>query len=125
MRKDGLKKHQSVVHEGIKPHKCDSCDLRFAGTGEMKRHKSIIHDGKRPYKCDICDCGISTKTKLETHIADLKKYNVDHSDKRPCLNKEGEFYLNYCDRRKYLGGWMFKIGCSVVLLYCFYLLFYI
>nr|KAG5697038.1 hypothetical protein BaRGS_005491 [Batillaria attramentaria] len=46
-------RHHLKVHAGIKPFKCDQCDLAFIRAAELKRHK-LIHTGNKTCKCPDC-----------------------------------------------------------------------
>ena len=52
--------HKASVHEGIKPYKCERCDLCFTEKSKLKRHVDCVHDGNKRFVC--------YKTHQENHI---------------------------------------------------------
>ena len=44
---DLLKVHNTVVHEGIKAHKCSKCDGIFRLRYYLKKHMSDVHEVKK------------------------------------------------------------------------------
>ena len=65
-----LQLHISGTHEGKKRPKkqCKMCDKSFQGIKHLKEHVESVHEGKK-YKCSICDEELTSKTKLDSHIA--------------------------------------------------------
>ena len=49
-----LKKHVSIVHEGLRPYQCDICEKSYAENRDLKNHYKIVHDGTKSYFCDLC-----------------------------------------------------------------------
>ena len=63
-----LKKHKSIVHEGLKIHQCDICSKVFAQSFDLKRHIITVHEGAKNYKCDRCDQKFSQAGNLKQHL---------------------------------------------------------
>ena len=63
-----LKKHKSIVHEGLKIHQCDICSKVFAQSFDLKRHIITVHEGAKNYKCDHCDQKFSQAGNLKQHL---------------------------------------------------------
>ena len=40
-----LKLLVKMVHENIKPHKCDSCEKSYTSKAELNTHIAIVHEG--------------------------------------------------------------------------------
>ena len=63
-----LKKHKSIVHEGLKIHQCHFCSKVFAQSFDMKRHIITVHEGAKNYKCDHCNQRFSQAGNLKQHL---------------------------------------------------------
>ena len=61
-KKDSLKRHIKIVHEGVKNHKCDMCEKSFFTSSFLESHKTNFH---LKNKCDICEKGFSTLRRLK------------------------------------------------------------
>ena len=73
-RKDRLKYHIQIEHEGVKKDiiYCDQCDKQFTSKKHLKVHQQSKHDGIK-YSCDKCP-------KTYTQSYDLKKHiKVNHT----------------------------------------------
>jgi len=62
--------HIRRVHTKEKPFKCDRCNRRFTGTGDLKLHMETIHLGIK-YKCPLCPATLATKKSLRRHTKTL------------------------------------------------------
>ena len=67
MANQNLEKHESSVHKGIMPFKCNICHHRFTDKYMLNQHVSTVHAGNKPYKCDLCSSSFSQKDSLKTH----------------------------------------------------------
>ena len=56
----------SNVHEGIRPHKCVTCDATFRDKRGLKYHIQSFHEGKKPHKCII---QLRAKQTSHSHIS--------------------------------------------------------
>ena len=63
----GLRRHISSVHEGLKPLSCQSCDSTFANKRNLKRHIFAVHEGQKPLKCQSCEYTCAVKYNLDVH----------------------------------------------------------
>ena len=66
-----------VVHEKIRPFKCDICNLSFKLNKYLIKHKREVHDvknsengkiTKRDFICEICKATFTIKPNLKRHI---------------------------------------------------------
>lgn len=55
-------------HNGIKAHKCKSCDKHYTTAKALKVHRDAAHLKLRPHKCNLCFKRFSQKTTLQTHV---------------------------------------------------------
>ena len=46
----------------------------------MNGHIAAVHEGKKPYKCDTCDVKFSSKQGLNRHFAAVHKEKKSHSN---------------------------------------------
>ena len=67
IRKDYLKRHIEVIHNGIKKFKCGKCDKTFSDNYHMKIHIDIVHYGVFNFKCDKCSKQFTRKYYLKKH----------------------------------------------------------
>ena len=66
-RKENLKKHIHIVHEGHKDYKCEFCSDSFTEASSLKRHIQRIHDGL-DFKCEHCGRSFSRADSLRSHV---------------------------------------------------------
>ena len=94
-----LDNHISVVHNKIKPHKCEDCPYRAANERDMARHIKEVHEKVKPYMCNLCPYRAGRKTLLAKHFNKMHnesklptrkvKYNKD-----PNPNSNLGYYRN-------------------------------
>ena len=65
VRKDMLKNHKMVVHQGIK-FPCDKCSYKASHKSHLNRHVQSVHDGVR-YPCDQCEFKATQQVHLREH----------------------------------------------------------
>lgn len=66
-RKTHLKDHVRLVHEGLRPYKCDFCQRSF-GLARTLRIHIMGHTKERPFVCKICEKSFRQKTELNLHM---------------------------------------------------------
>ncbi|XP_028133387.1 zinc finger protein 226-like [Diabrotica virgifera virgifera] len=86
-RISSLRRHDKIVHKGIKPFKCEICNKEFA-TPLRKQEHLRIHTGERPYVCNIC--GFTFK-KYSTYYA----HDIRHKIKRGEIPKSTKIPKKY------------------------------
>merc|ERR1712129_535618 len=64
-RKDSVKNHKLVVHQGIK-FPCNKCSYQASYKSHLTRHIQSVHDGVR-YPCDLCDFKATQQVHLREH----------------------------------------------------------
>lgn len=67
---EDLPSHFVSVHI-IKKYKCDRCGIRYSTKKYLLQHKQVVHDGIKPYKCDFKGCCkvYGAKEQLRQHRA--------------------------------------------------------
>lgn len=63
-----LKAHMQTVHLNQKLHKCNFCNLRFAGWVSKSAHEIKAHTKKYPFVCTICEYKCCSKIRYEDHL---------------------------------------------------------
>ena len=66
-RPNHLKRHVTLVHEGVKDHKCEMCGKAFSMKVNMERHISQVHEGKKDHTCEYCGLAFATKAQVQSH----------------------------------------------------------
>ena len=66
-----------MVHEQLRPFKCDLCGKSFSTKQSLKFHVEAVHDRKRNYACDECSIRFNCKHLLLRHV---KKTHTDVSE---------------------------------------------
>ena len=64
-RSTGLKKHVEAIHEN-KKDTCKFCGNKFRKY-KLKEHISVVHEGIKPHKCKLCQLSFGRKWDLRTH----------------------------------------------------------
>ncbi|MEE6506426.1 hypothetical protein FKM82_007658 [Ascaphus truei] len=72
-----LRNHVNT-HTGVRPHKCNDCDMAFVTCGELLRHRRYKHTFEKPYKCPSCEYACVEGSKLRRHVR-------SHTGERPFL----------------------------------------
>ena len=89
-KSDHLKKHIKLVHEGIKPFKCNMCEYKAGQKGTLKRHTESVHEGIKPFKCSMCEYKAGQKVDLKKHIESvhegIKKFKCTICDYKTANN---------------------------------------
>ena len=67
----GLSFHVSGVHEGHKPHICQTCGKAFPSKGNMKTHIKIAHTKTGSVKCKICGQGSANVFYARKHVREF------------------------------------------------------
>ena len=81
-RKESLKNHINVVHEGGKALvlKCDICGISACSKYKIIDHKLRVHEGIRRFKCAICrDFETFERFKMVLHIKKLHPDKCEES----------------------------------------------
>ena len=87
-----MDRHQRV-HDGLKPHDCPHCELKFAQRCSMKRHVRVVHLGDKQFKCSYCGLSFGTSSGMKSHVVSR------HNDK-----EYARFQCNVCWKRFYSGN---------------------
>ena len=67
-KRDGLRKHIKLQHEGVKsPSTCPICLLTFDSQHKMFKHKTMEHSTDEKYQCGYCGKRCSTTAALRSH----------------------------------------------------------
>merc|ERR1712062_530944 len=75
-----MKEHVKTVHDGIKNHQCEICNMKFVRLSYMKRHHKKVHDGKGQIQ--------SLKHKKQVETAQKESENDKDSKRMKMLEKE-------------------------------------
>ena len=71
------KSHIRRIHDGIRKHKCDSCEKCFAHIGDLNRHKRNTHDGIKDYHCSFCDKSFTRAYFMKKHVTLIHEVKKD------------------------------------------------
>ena len=84
-RKDKLKRHVQIVHEGIKKCTCTLCGEQFFDNDYLMRHIKNIHEKEKDHTCPVCDSRFLMKKELKEHISkmheEMKPYDCQFCHK--------------------------------------------
>ena len=91
LAKRSLTRHIKTVHEGIKPFKCELCNVGYYTNIRLRCHYQRVHKEKKrklktSFKCEYCNTEFSSKTSLITHnkkFHDGKKLHYKPLPKKP------------------------------------------
>jgi KRAB domain-containing zinc finger protein len=79
----GLNKHKRYVHEKEKNFECPHCKRKIARKEDLVNHIKVVHEKLRPFSCDKCEYVCSSKSNL------IKHKHVMHTNliaELPCLD---------------------------------------
>ena len=71
---DGLERHTNVVHKVGVQYPCIVCSKTFSYKTSLERH-SLIHAGIKPHKCNHCEKSFRQKNQLAKHQKSTKNKN--------------------------------------------------
>ena len=60
-----------LVHDKVRPHRCDVCHKTFTLKGTIDRHK-LVHSGVKPHECKLFDSKFAHSTDPTKHIANVR-----------------------------------------------------
>ena len=52
----------------LKEYECGICKMRFAQKKSRDKHISVVHEGIRPFKCDYCDKEFGINSQKKDHM---------------------------------------------------------
>jgi KRAB domain-containing zinc finger protein len=99
--------HHQTRHLGMKPHKCESCDSKFADRRSMRKHFIAKHSGEKPFMCSECGFAASWKSSLDRHRhrdgtwvppEELNMERDENSEKEALVKRESSLKMK--DQRK-------------------------
>lgn len=65
-RVSNFRRHDEVVHQGLRRYICRHCNQAFGKPNTLKNHVRI-HTGQKPYKCVECGKCFRQQVQLTTH----------------------------------------------------------
>ena len=68
-----LSSHVKRVHNKIKNHSCQICEVKFASISELNVHIKRQHERVREFKCNSCEYAAITSCDLKKHIKAIHK----------------------------------------------------
>ena len=71
LRKNLMKSHIAIVHDGMKPYQCTMCNYSAGAEGNLRKHIEEVHEQKKPHECKICHTRFSRKERLKWHIQSI------------------------------------------------------
>ena len=54
---------------------CSKCSMNLSNNANLKRHIQVIHELIKPFKCEYCDFTTAQKCNLKKHSCYIKKEN--------------------------------------------------
>ena len=57
-----------MVHEKLRPFKCESCGKGFAEKSKLKIHVQAVHEKLKLHNCGFCDKCYALKKDLKYHL---------------------------------------------------------
>ncbi|KAH9380593.1 hypothetical protein HPB48_020373 [Haemaphysalis longicornis] len=66
-RMPDLRTHM-VVHAGVKPYSCATCDRQFAHATNLRKHRKRVHKTEYPLPCRHCRSRFATMCTLKRHV---------------------------------------------------------
>ena len=83
-----LQRHVKIVHEGIKDHQCQFCDMKFGASVQLNRHvRNIDGQSQLSHVCAAC-CPILSQTlgMWKCHVFDLVNTISVNNSERNCAH---------------------------------------
>ena len=70
------------THSDAKPFVCDGCEMAFKSKSALKRHKSVVHDGIKPHVCTICSFKAGQSHSLTVHYRGVHGLEKDVKERK-------------------------------------------
>ena len=70
------------THSDAKPFVCDGCEMAFKSKSALKRHKSVVHDGIKPHACTICSFKAGQSHSLTVHYRGVHGLEKDVKERK-------------------------------------------
>lgn len=64
--KDLLRSHWAIHMEST--YTCEDCNERFPAAEALKEHKLLLHEKLKPFRCEICQQSFTMLSTLKTHL---------------------------------------------------------
>ena len=71
-----LRHHVMSIHEGLRPHQCDTCGKAFLKEKSLEEHIKVFHTDQRDYPCNQCEKAFALKSRLRVHLKEVHGGNV-------------------------------------------------
>ena len=66
-----LRKHIKVIHEKVKPYKCEKCPYKCSYVGDLNRHirvhEKLKQESRKVFPCETCTKGFQLSSSLKRH----------------------------------------------------------
>ena len=70
------------THSEAKPFSCGDCEMAFKAKTALRRHKSVVHEGIRPYACRLCSFKAGQSHSLTVHYRGVHGLEKDDIEKK-------------------------------------------
>ena len=70
------------THSEDKPFSCDDCEMAFKSKSALRRHKSVVHEGIRPHGCRLCSFRAGQSHSLTVHYRHVHGIEKDEQGKK-------------------------------------------
>ena len=75
-----LHTHVKRMHNKIKNHRCQICEVRFASTSDLIGHIKRQHEGIKEFSCYSCEYAAVTSSDLKRHIKAIHKHTETYHE---------------------------------------------
>ena len=82
-----LSSHVKRVHNKIKNHSCQICEVKFASISELNDHIKRKHERVKEFVCTSCEYAASTLCTLKKHIKAMHKHTETYHEEMKHNNK--------------------------------------
>lgn len=93
LKSTSMRTHMSSVHQQLRKHKCDLCDMIFKTAGTLAKHK-FSHTKTRPFNCTMCSTGYYQNEYLRKHFERVHGIVYTGADIRKICGKKHWEHLN-------------------------------
>ena len=100
--------HMSIIHEGKKDHRCETCGKWFGFESHLNNHIHSVHENVR-FQCDTCGKSYFAKSHLKNHVKRVhESQKICKRCEKPFMVEKLKLHISECPSRCKICGKSFS-----------------